>query len=84
MVSHTSEPCKNGCTDPDAVWVMGARMGRRNRVRWGSRGAEDVAIATNFGMQFAITGFVGYDFGCMIASDMQFDSRGGFSGQAIR
>ena len=20
-VSHTSEPCKNGCTDPAAVWV---------------------------------------------------------------
>ena len=27
-------------------------------------------------MQFAITGFVGYNFGCMIASDMLFDSRG--------
>jgi len=23
-VCHTSEPCKNGCTDPDAVWVMGS------------------------------------------------------------
>jgi len=33
-------------------------------------------------MQFAITGFVGYDFGCMIASDMQFDSRGGFLGSS--
>ena len=27
----------------------------------------------------AVTGFVGYNFGCMIASDTQFDSRGGFS-----
>jgi len=44
---------------------------------------RDVAMATNFGMQFATTGFVGYNFGCMIASDMQFASRGGFSGQAI-
>jgi len=35
-------------------------------------------MATSFGMQFAITGFVG--FGCMIARDMLFDSRGGFSG----
>ena len=34
-----------------------------------------VAMATNFGTQFAITGFVGYNFGC-IASDMLFDSRG--------
>ena len=24
---------------------------------------RDVAIATNFGMHFAITGFVGYNFG---------------------
>jgi len=32
-----------------------------------------------FGMQFAITGFVGYNFGCIIGSDMLFDSRGGFS-----
>jgi len=40
---------------------------------------RDVAMATNFGTQFAITGFVGYNFGCMIASDTQFDSRGGCS-----
>jgi len=37
-------------------------------------------VATNFGTQFAITGFVGYNLiGCMIASDTLFDSRGGFS-----
>ena len=44
---------------------------------------RDVAMATNFGTQFGITGFVGYNFGCMIAlvaSDTLFDSRGGFSG----
>ena len=41
---------------------------------------RDVAMATNFGTQFAITGFVGYNFGCMISSDTQFDSRGGFLG----
>jgi len=44
---------------------------------------RDVAMTTNFGTQFAITGFVGYNFGCMIASDTLFDSRGGFLGQAI-
>jgi len=43
---------------------------------------RDVAMATNFGTQFAITGFVGYNFGCMIASDTQFDSTGGFSGSS--
>jgi len=26
----------------------------------------DIAMATNFGTQLAITGFVGYNFGCMI------------------
>ena len=41
---------------------------------------RDVAKATNFGMQFAITGFAGYNFGCMTASDTLFDSRGRFSG----
>jgi len=35
-------------------------------------------MATNFDTQFAITGIVGYKFGCMIASDTLFDSRGGF------
>ena len=45
---------------------------------------RDVAMATNFGTHFAITGFVGYNFGCMIASVTQFDSRVGFLGQAIR
>jgi len=43
---------------------------------------REVAMATNFGMQFAITGFVGYNFGCMIVSDTLFDSRGGFSGSS--
>jgi len=43
---------------------------------------RDVAIATNFVTQFAITGFVGYNFGCVIASDMLFDSRSGFSGSS--
>jgi len=33
-----------------------------------------------FGTQFAVTGFVGYNFGCMIASDTLFDSRGWFFG----
>jgi len=40
---------------------------------------RDVAMATDFGTQFTITGFVCYNFGCMIASDTLFDSRGGFS-----
>ena len=43
---------------------------------------RDVAMPTNFGTQFAITGFVGYNFGCMIRSDTLFDSTGGFSGSS--
>jgi len=39
---------------------------------------RDVAIESNFGTQFAITGFVGYNFGCMIASDIMVDSVGQF------
>jgi len=43
---------------------------------------RDVAMTTNFGTQFHITGFVGYNFGWMIASDTLFDFRGGFSGSS--
>jgi len=45
---------------------------------------RDVAVGTNFGTQFAATGFVGYNFGCrpMIASDTLFDFKGGFSGSS--
>ena len=48
---------------------------------------RDVAMATNFVTQFAITGFVAYNFGCVIASDTMLDSSllgVGFRGQAIR
>jgi len=52
-------------------------MGPANHVLdGGSAVLRDVAMATNFGTQFAITSFVGYDFGCMIAIDAVFDSRG--------
>jgi len=61
---------------PFGLW---AQMGRRNHVLAVLR---DVAMATNFGTQFAITGFVGYNFGCMIGSDTQFDSGGGFLGSS--
>jgi len=58
-------------------------MGRRNHVLDGGLAVlKDVALATNFETQFAITGFVGYNFGCMISSDTLFDSRGGFWGSS--
>ena len=37
---------------------------------------RDVAMATTFCLS------MGYNFGCMIASDTLFDSRGGFSGSS--
>jgi len=39
---------------------------------------RDVGMATNFTTQFAIPGFVGYNFGCTMASDTLFYSRGEF------
>ena len=75
---------------PFGLWA------RRDRINHlldrGSAVLRDVAMSTNFGTQFAITGFrykpnapglfVGYNFGCMIASDTLFDCRGGFSGSS--
>jgi len=46
-------------------FVLWAQMGSMNRVRWAPEVLRDVAVATNFVMQFALTGFVG----CMIARD---------------
>ena len=67
---------------PFGLW---GQMGRRNRVLdGGPEVLRDVAMATNLGTgtQFAIIGFVGYNFGCMMAKDTLFDSRCGFSGSS--
>jgi len=45
---------------------------------------RDVAMATNFGTRFAITGSVAYKFGCVVAGDTLFDSRIGFLGSSYR
>jgi len=62
---------------PFGLWAW---MGCRNRVRWGSSGAEGRYHGNQFWDVTCITGFVGYDFGCIIAGNALFDSRGGFSG----
>jgi len=41
-------------------------------VRWGPQVLRDVAMATNFWLS------IGYNVGCMIASNLLFDSRMGF------
>jgi len=52
---------------PVGLW---AQMGHRNHVLDGGPAVlRDVAMAPDFAMQFAITGFACYNFGCMIASD---------------
>jgi len=76
ICAKTAEPIEM----PFGLW---ARIGPRNYVLDGDSAARrGVAMATNFGTQFAITGFVGYNFGCVIASDTLFDFRGGFSGSS--
>ena len=60
----------------------GLVVGRQNADIADALQLRDVAMATNFGTQFAITAFVGFNFGCMIATDRQFDSRGRFSGSS--
>jgi len=53
-------------------------VGRQNADIADTLQLRDVAIATTFWPS------MGYNFGCMIASDTRFDFRGGFQGQAIR
>ena len=49
-------------------------VGRQNADIADTLHLRDLAMATTLCLS------VGYNFGCMIASDMLFDSRGGFSG----
>ena len=53
-------------------------VGRQNADIPDTLHLRNVAMATTFWLS------MGYNFGCMIASDKLFDSRGGFLGQAIR
>ena len=77
--AKTAEPIEV----PFGLW---AAMGPRNCLLDESpQLLRDVTMAANFGTQFAITVVwlsMGYNFGCMIASDTLFDSRGGFLGSS--
>jgi len=70
-ICQTSEPAKTA--EPIR---LGCRCDRPKEscVRWSPLVLRDVAMATNFWLS------MGYNFGCMIASDTLIDSRGGFSG----
>jgi len=65
ICAKTAEPIEI----PSGLW---AQKGCRNHVLDGGpevMSLRDVAIATNFVTQFAINGFVGYNFGYVMASD---------------
>jgi len=51
-------------------------VGRQNADIADTLYLRDVVMATTFWLS------IGYNFGCMIASDTLFDSRGGFSGSS--
>jgi len=56
-VYHTSEPCKNVCTDRDAVYVEDSgepKSPRNHELDGGPAVLRDVAMATNFGTNIAI------------------------------
>jgi len=53
-VCHTSEPCKNGCTDRDVIWVENSGGPKDTCVRWGPAVLIDVAMATSFATKIAI------------------------------
>ena len=58
--AKTAEPIEM----PFGLW---ARMGSRNHVLDGGPAVlRDIAVATNFVVQFVITGFVAYNFGCIV------------------
>ena len=58
---------------PFGLW---ARIDRRSRVRWGSSGADGRCHDNQFWDTVCYNWPLGYNFGCMIASDTLFDSRG--------
>jgi len=76
ICAKTAEPIEMLFWGCGLGWVVGIVLDGGPAV------LRDIAMATNFVMQFAITGFVGYNFRCMIASDTLVDSRGGFSGSS--
>ena len=51
-------------------------VGRQNADIADTLHLRDIAMATTFWLS------MGYNFGCMIASNMLFNSRGGFSGSS--
>jgi len=70
VYGHSAVICAKTAEPIEMPFRLWARKGPRNHVLDGCPAVlRDVAMEPNFGTQFAITGFVGYNFGCMIGSD---------------
>jgi len=48
-VYHTSNPCRNGWTDRDAVWVVGLHETKESYVIWGPRSQWEWVILSGKG-----------------------------------
>ena len=60
-------PCAKTAEPIEMPFGLWAWMGRRNHALGGGPAVlRDFAMATNFGTQFATTGFLCYNFGCVI------------------
>jgi len=74
---YSTVVCAKTAESIEMPFVLWARMGCRNHVLdGGPEVLRDVAMATNFWL------LLGYNFGCVIASDKMFDSSGGLSGSS--
>jgi len=74
-VCHTSELCKNGWTDRDAVSVEDSGGAKETCITWGPALLRDVAMATNFGTKIAINWL------CVNDSDYAIGYGGDLSGR---
>jgi len=85
VYGHSMVVCAKTAEPIGMPFGLRGKMGRRNRVGWGSIGAEGRCHGNQFCDAICYNWLwclIDYNFGCMIASDMQFDSRGGFSGSS--
>ena len=84
-MGHSTVVCAKTAEPIGMPFGLWSRMGRRNHVLDGGTGAEGRCHGNQFwdGICYNwLWRLMGYNFGCMIASDTRCDSRGGFSGSS--
>jgi len=72
ICAKTAEPIEM----PFGLWAQ--MWPRKHVLDGGPQVPRDIAMATNFWLS------MGYNFGCMLASDTLFDSRGRFSSYVMK